>query len=78
MNKVLDELPLPLLHWHPLFMKVHLQDHHQMDSRERVTKLGIFRDIYESMENIDDITLFLISCARFEIEKYKYIYIYIL
>ena len=30
------------------------------------------------MENIDDITLFLISCARFEIEKYNiYIYIYI-
>ena len=30
------------------------------------------------MENIDDITLFLISCARFEIEKYNiYIYIFI-
>ena len=30
------------------------------------------------MKNTEDITLFLISCARFEIEKYnKYIYIYI-
>ena len=48
-----------------------------MDSSERQRKLGIFKDIYESMENIDDITLFLISCGRFEIEKYKYIYIYI-
>ena len=29
------------------------------------------------MKNTEDITLFLISCARFEIEKYnKYIYIY--
>ena len=53
-----------------------------MDSSERLRKLGIFKDIYESMENIDDITLFLISCARFEIEKYKKkkknIYIYII
>ena len=30
------------------------------------------------MKNTEDITLFLISCARFKIEKYnKYIYIYI-
>ena len=50
-----------------------------MDSSERLRKLGIFKDIYESKENIDDITLFLISCARFEIEKKKkYIYIYII
>ena len=71
MNEVLDELSLHLHHYHPLFMKVHLQNHHYKDSSERLWKLRFFKDIYESMENIDDISLSLsqISCARFEMEK---------
>ena len=70
MNEVLEELPLHLHHWHLLFMKFHPQDYHEKDSSERLRKLRIFKENYDSMENIDDLSLSL------SLSLYIYIYIY--
>ena len=45
MNEVLDELPLHLHYLHPVFMNVHLQNHHYKESRERLRKLRFFMEI---------------------------------